>query len=187
MLFKHTTLAIATSLACYIPIAQAAEALPTLDVQYDCGDCQPTEKIKALIAGAYMDAADKQKRQLDEALPPLPLTITSYRSRGKARLLLDILAGADHITGKLQCKDQSYEVSDIAITVINGIESVAENIGRLAYQKVESCYASVPTEVPNTAAPITPAPNTAPIPNTEAVTQPLEVQSSTPTIETKGE
>ena len=50
-----------------------------------------------------------------------------------------MLAGADTITGIVNCNGVDKPISDMAVSAINGIESVARNVGKDAYQAVKTC------------------------------------------------
>lgn len=112
--------------------------LPMLDMQFNCGTCEQNVKIKALVEGSYLDQAELEKATIDEAVKST-LSVTHYRSRGKARFFIGALAGADNITGTVSCNGVDKQVSDTAISAINGIESVARNVGKAAYKAMREC------------------------------------------------
>lgn len=118
-----------------------APAIPMLSMTFNCGECEQNAKIKALVEGAYLDQAELEKAKVDES-KTAELTVTKYRSRGKARFFVGALAGADIITGTLDCNGEAKQVSDTAISAINGIESVARNVGKDAYKAVKECALS---------------------------------------------
>jgi hypothetical protein len=113
-------------------------SIPMLDIIFECSDCKPDPKMKALIYGAYVDQAELEKATIDYKTLST-LKITKFTSRGKARFFLGALAGRDHILGSLECHGRPVEVSDTAISAVNGIESVALNVGKDAYKSVLSC------------------------------------------------
>lgn len=115
--------------------------LPALNVIFDCGDCQPGEKIKGLIERAYAKEAKGHKLEIDGAVT-YTYKVSNYRSRGAARFLAGALAGADKISGVFECDGKSVEVSDTAISTFSGIESVAENVGEDAFAAAKKCMAS---------------------------------------------
>lgn len=115
-----------------------APAIPMLDMKFNCGDCEQNTKIKALVEGSYLDRAELEKASVDET-KKAELTVTHYRSRGKARFFIGALAGADNITGTVSCNGIDKQVSDTAISAVNGIESVARNVGKSAYQAMKAC------------------------------------------------
>lgn len=115
--------------------------LPMLEVKFECGECKEDRRIKLLIEGAYLDKADLEKAQIDE-IEPTYLKISKYRNRGKARFFVGILAGADNITSTIECNGVTTEISDTAVSAVNGIESVAENVGEDAYKIIKTCVLS---------------------------------------------
>lgn len=134
--------------------------LPTLSVVFDCGDCEPGAKVKALIESAYADQAKEQKVAIDSAVT-YTYKVSNYRSRGAARFLVGALSGADKIAGSFDCNGAAVEVSDMAITAFNGIESVAINVGEYAFVAAKKCVtettvAKLDVEVPVTAVTATP-------------------------------
>lgn len=112
--------------------------IPMLDMQFNCEDCEQDAKIKALVEGAYLDQAELEKAKVDETQTIIYM-VSKYRSRGKARFFVGMLAGAENITGMVNCDGVDKPISDIAISAINGIESVARNVGKDAYQAVKEC------------------------------------------------
>jgi hypothetical protein len=112
--------------------------IPMLDIVFDCGDCKPDPKMKALIYGSYIDEAELEKAAIDYKVLAT-LKITKFTSRGKARFFLGALAGRDHILGSLECNGKPIEISDTAISAVNGIESVALNVGKDAYRAALNC------------------------------------------------
>lgn len=119
----------------YVP---EGTVVPMLNMQFNCGDCEQNTKIKALVEGAYLDQAELEKAQVDEA-NKTEFSVTKYRSRGKARFFVGALAGADNITGVVSCNGVEKTVSDTAVSAVNGIESVARNVGKDAYKAMREC------------------------------------------------
>jgi hypothetical protein len=112
--------------------------IPMIDIIFECADCKPDPKMKALIYGAYVDQAELEKAAIDYKVLAT-LKITKFTSRGKARFFLGALAGRDHILGSLECGGNHIEVSDTAVSAVNGIESVALSVGKDAYRAVLNC------------------------------------------------
>lgn len=130
----------------YVPVGTV---IPMIEVKFNCGDCTADTKIKALIEGAYLDQAEKEHAKVNEDdANKIQLTVTHYRSRGKARFFVGMLAGADNIVGNLAYKGTTTEVSDTAVSAVSGIETVARNVGADAYQTLKK---SVLAEMPITA------------------------------------
>ena len=121
-----------------IDTVPADTVIPMLDMQFNCGTCEHDNKIKALVEGAYLDQAELEKASVNDANKTV-LNVTHFRSRGKARFFIGALAGADNITGSISCNGVNQPVSDTAISAINGIESVARNVGKDAYKVVKAC------------------------------------------------
>lgn len=115
--------------------------MPMLSMSFDCGDCKPDSKIKAIVEGTYLDFADKEKVTVDENAT-LAYHVDKFRTRGGLRFLVGALAGADKISGNIECNGNIVEVSDIALSAVNGIESVARNVGESAYRAAKQCVAS---------------------------------------------
>lgn len=115
--------------------------MPMLSMSFDCGDCKPDSKIKALVEGTYLDFADKEKVTID-ANVTLAYHVDKFRTRGGLRFLVGALAGADKISGNIECNGNNVEVSDIALSAVNGIESVARNVGESAYRAAKQCVAT---------------------------------------------
>jgi hypothetical protein len=133
-----------------VPIQQvvvtvpAGTVIPMLDMQFNCGTCEQDNKIKALVEGAYLDQLELEKATVDEVNKTV-LNVTHFRSRGKARFFIGALAGVDNITGTVSCNGAEHAISDTAISAINGIESVARNVGKDAYRAVKACVLGVST------------------------------------------
>lgn len=139
-----------------IETVPAGTVIPMLSLQFDCGSCEPDNKIKALVEGAYLDQVELEKATIDDGNKTV-LNVTHFRSRGKARFFIGALAGADNITGTISCNGVEHPVSDTAISAINGIESVARNVGKDAYKVVKTCVLGVSTADTNPAPIIAPA------------------------------
>jgi hypothetical protein len=127
----------------YVP---EGTVLPMLDMQFNCGTCKQDNKIKALVEGAYLDQAELEKAAIDD-INKTVLNVTHFRSRGKARFFIGALAGADNITGTVSCDGVDNVVRDTAISAINGIESVARNVGKDAYKAIKACVLGVSTDI----------------------------------------
>lgn len=112
--------------------------LPALSVVFDCGDCAQSAKIKGLIESAYVDQAKEQNVAIDGAAT-YTYKVSNYRSRGAARFFVGALSGADKIAGSFDCNGAAVELSDMAITAFNGIESVAINVGESAFVAAKKC------------------------------------------------
>ena len=119
----------------YVP---TGTVLPMLDMQFNCGDCEQNAKIKALVEGTYLDQAELEKAKVDDGQKTI-YQVSHFRSRGKARFFVGMLAGADNIMGTVSCNGVDKQISDTAISAINGIEAVARNVGKYAYQAVKTC------------------------------------------------
>ena len=128
-----------------IDTVSAGTIIPMLEMQFNCGSCEQDNKIKALVEGAYLDQADLEKATVNEVNKTV-LNVTHFRSRGKARFFIGALAGADNISGSISCNGVEHPVSDTAISAINGIESVARNVGKDAYKAVKACVLGKSTE-----------------------------------------
>jgi hypothetical protein len=121
-----------------IDFVPAGTVLPMLDMKFNCGTCEQNTKIKALVEGSYLDQAELEKATIDEAVKTT-FNVTHYRSRGKARFFVGILAGADNIAGTVNCNGVDKQISDTAMSAVNGIESVARNVGVSAYKAMREC------------------------------------------------
>lgn len=119
--------------------------IPMLNMQFDCGDCQQDNKIKALVEGSYIDQAELEKATIDET-KTIAYKVSHFRSRGKARFFIGALAGADNIAGTVSCNGDFHLVSDTAISAVNGIESVARNVGKDAYKAIKACVLGTTAE-----------------------------------------
>lgn len=109
---------------------------PALKIVFACGECNPNDSVEPLIQGAYLDAAKKAGLSVDET-DKVTFTITDYRERSTmARIIGGVLAGSDKIEGKLSWRDTQADVSDTAISTLNGIEAVARNVGEDALRKI---------------------------------------------------
>lgn len=128
-----------------IETVPAGTVIPMLEMQFNCGSCEQDNKIKELVEGAYLDQADLEKATVDEVNKTV-LNVTHFRSRGKARFFIGALAGADNISGSTSCNGVEHPVSDTAISAINGIESVARNVGKDAYKAIKACVLGKSTE-----------------------------------------
>ena len=127
-----------------IDTVPADTVIPMLDMQFNCGTCEQDNKIKALVEGAYLDQLELEKATIDNVNKTV-LNVTHFRSRGKARFFIGALAGADNISGSISCNGVEHPVSDTAISAINGIESVARNVGKDAYKALKACVLSAST------------------------------------------
>lgn len=128
-----------------IDTVPAGTIIPMLEMQFNCGTCEHDNKIKALVEGAFLDQADLEKATVDE-LNKTMLNVTHFRNRGKARFFIGALAGADNISGSISCNGVAHPVSDTAISAINGIESVARNVGKDAYKAIKACVLGTTAE-----------------------------------------
>ena len=120
--------------------------IPMLIMKFDCGNCISDNKIKALVEGAYMDQAELEKAKVDD-VNTVTFTVSKYRKRGGARFFLGALAGADNITGTVECNGVKKEVSDTAISAVNGIEAVARNVGKDAYKAMRNCVLGTGSDI----------------------------------------
>jgi hypothetical protein len=133
-----------TVIAPVIETVPNGTVIPMLDMHFNCGTCEQDNKIKALVEGAYLDQLELEKATIDDVNKTV-LNVTHFRSRGKARFFIGALAGADNITGSISCNGAEHAVIDTAISAINGIESVARNVGKDAYKAVKACVLGVST------------------------------------------
>lgn len=128
-----------------IDTVPAGTVIPMLEMQFNCGTCLQDNKIKALVEGAYLDQADLEKATIDET-KTVAYKVSHFRSRGKARFFIGALAGADNISGSISCNGVEHPVSDTAVSAINGIESVARNVGKDAYKAIKTCVLDTTAE-----------------------------------------
>ena len=120
--------------------------IPMLNLKFDCVNCVSDNKIKALVEGAYLDQAELEKAKVDD-VNVATYTVTKYRKRGGARFFIGALAGADNITGTVECNGVKKEVSDTAISAVNGIEAVARNVGKDAYKAMRNCVLGTGSDI----------------------------------------
>lgn len=120
--------------------ADAAKA-PHLHVTWNCGDCKPNDKVPPLIEAAYREAALKAGRALEEDEGPevVELAIVNFRQRPPAaRVLLGGFAGKDRLGVKVRYKGKELAVSDAAMNIAQGMNSLCESVGKQAFQALRS-------------------------------------------------
>ena len=133
-----TTATASTSAPAGAPAASAVVAdVPTLKVVLDCGACEVKPNIAGLIVENYTQAAAKAGAKV-AATNEATLTIKEYRARGDAaRFLVGIFAGRDEIKAVITYQGKTFAVEDYYSNAWQGIESVAKNIGEMAYGQLK--------------------------------------------------
>jgi hypothetical protein len=88
-----------------------------------------TDFINSLTAQATRDGIKVITAAGTDAVP-VTIHVDEYHARSTAaRLLIGALAGKDHIKATVTVGQSSFVVEDTARTAINGINTVAENVG----------------------------------------------------------
>ncbi len=111
--------------------------LPMLKVTVECGSCEVKPTIPALIVNSYNAAASKAGRRVS-VTDAASLSIKEYSARGDAaRFLAGAFAGKDEIKAVIVYQGKNYVVEDYYRNAWLGIETLAENIGGLAYMELK--------------------------------------------------
>lgn len=63
---------VAEAPAAEVPAAKAATTAPALELAFNCGECAPSDAVKAAIKQGYANAQAKAGKALDPWFPPLP-------------------------------------------------------------------------------------------------------------------
>ncbi|MDW3685313.1 hypothetical protein RA280_26920 [Cupriavidus sp. CV2] len=132
--------ALATGCASTAPTMDANRPISkSLQASVVKGVAKPTvvangHEIDPEVTQSLLDSFSKQATKagvkvLDTGLP-VTITVQEYSARPTAaRLLVGVLAGKDHIKADVALGDSKFVIEDTARTVVNGINSVAENVG----------------------------------------------------------
>ncbi len=111
--------------------------VPTLKVVLDCGACEVKPNIAGLVIDGYTQAAAKVGAKVSAA-NEATLTIKEYRARGDAaRFFVGIFAGRDEIKAVITYQGKTFMVEDYYSNAWQGIDSVAKNIGEMAYGQLK--------------------------------------------------
>jgi hypothetical protein len=114
-----------------------AVEVPTLKVALDCGTCEVKATIPSLVVEGYNQAAIKSGANVSAA-KEATLTIKEYIARGDAaRLLAGAFAGKDEIKAVITYQGKSFSVEDYYRNAWLGIDTLAKNIGEMAYDRLK--------------------------------------------------
>jgi uncharacterized protein YceK len=117
--------------------AISTSELPMLKVAFDCGACEVKSTIPTLIVESYNAAAAKAGRKVS-ATKEANLTIKEYTARNDAaRFLVGAFAGKDEIKAVVTYQDKTYSVEDYYRNAWLGIDTLAKNIGEMAYDDLK--------------------------------------------------
>jgi len=104
----------------------AGIATPTIDANGH--DMDP--EVAKLFLDAFAQQAAKDGVRIVANGVPVKITVEEYNARSTAaRLLLGVLVSGDHIKASVNVGVSSFVVEDSAKTTINGIGTVAKNVG----------------------------------------------------------
>ncbi|WP_321881537.1 hypothetical protein [Paraburkholderia bannensis] len=89
-----------------------------------------TPEVQDALLKSFNDQAAKDGLKVVDGGTPVTVTIDEYRARSTAaRWLVGALAGNDHIRAQVTVGEPVFVIEDSAITVVNGINDVAGNVG----------------------------------------------------------
>ena len=118
-----------------------AAGVPALEIEWNCGNCKPNDKVPALIQSAYAAAAGASHVGVVDA-DAVHVTITEFRQRNPAmRSLFGVMAGKDSMAVKLSWHGKQATAREYEANAFHGMNAIAESVGKQTFRAVEKFVA----------------------------------------------
>jgi len=115
--------------------------VPALEIEWNCGDCKPNEKVPPLIQSAYSAAAGAQHVGVVDG-DKVHVSITEFRQRNPAlRSLFGVMAGKDSMAVTLTWHGKQATAREYEANAFHGMNAIAESVGKQAFRAVQKFVA----------------------------------------------
>ena len=127
----------AASASAPVPSAASSDGVPELQIEWDCNECKPNEKVPPLIQSGYAGAAGAGKISIVDG-DKVRVKITEYHQRNPAlRSLFGFMAGKDEMTVSVSWHGRQATAHDYAANAFQGMNSIAESVGKKTFAAVQ--------------------------------------------------
>jgi len=131
----------AVSSSAPVPSAASSVGVPALQIEWNCNECKPSEKIPALIQSGYANAAGAGKVSIGDG-DKARVQITVFHQRNPAlRSLFGAMAGKDEMSVSVSWHGKQASVRDYAANAFQGMNSIAESVGKKTFAAVQKFVA----------------------------------------------
>jgi hypothetical protein len=117
-----------------------ANAVPRLNIVWNCDDCQRNDKVIPLMLQAYREAASKQKRTVSDAETADVFIVDFHQRKPGLRAMFGIMAGKDRLGVKIRFRGQILEASDYSANAWFGMDSLCESVGKRTLKQIRTVY-----------------------------------------------
>ena len=122
--------------------AAGSTGVPDLQIDWDCGDCKPNEKVPPLIQAGYAHAASKGHVDVGDG-DKVVVKITDFRQRNPAlRSLFGVMAGIDKLTVSISWHGKQATAHETSANALQGMNSLSESVGKQTFAAVQKLVAA---------------------------------------------
>ena len=114
----------------------AARQVPRLTLRWDCGDCEPNDKVFPLVEQTYASNATAKGYAVSEA-ETAEIVVTKYRQRPPAvRVMFGFMAGKDILEARVSFRGTDFTAGDYSANSMHGMNSLCETLAEQTLDKV---------------------------------------------------
>ena len=113
-------------------------AVPGLNIVWNCDDCVRNDKVIPLILQSYREAATKQGKTVSDA-ETADVFIVDFRQRKPGmRAAFGIMAGKDRLGVKIRFRGRILEASDYSANAWFGMNSLCESVAKGTLKQIRT-------------------------------------------------
>jgi hypothetical protein len=113
-----------------------ADAVPKLNIRWDCGGCKVNDKVIPLLVEDYRLEAAKHKKTVSDT-HSVEARIHDFRQRNPGnRVMFGVMAGKDRLGLTLSYNDRELRVSDYSANAFEGMNALCESVAKKAYAAI---------------------------------------------------
>ncbi len=110
--------------------------VPRLTLRWDCGDCEPNDKVFPLIEKTYADKAAAKGYTVSDA-ETADIVVTKYRQRPPAtRVLFGFMAGKDILETRVTFRGTDFSAGDYSANAMQGMNFLCETVAQQSLDKL---------------------------------------------------
>ncbi len=118
------------------PATLSERQVPRVTLRWDCGDCEPNEKVFPLIEKTYADKA-AAKGYAVSGTETAEIVVTKYRQRPPAtRVLFGFMAGKDILETRVTFRGTDFSAGDYSANVMQGMNFLCETVAQQTLDKL---------------------------------------------------
>lgn len=116
--------------------AMGPKQVPSLAIDWQCGDCFKNPRVATLILAGYTRQAYQQGYTVSNAETATVTIVDISKRPVAARIAFGRLSGKDRLGAKINFRGQNFDVESESMKGYSGIDSVSQQLGQRAFTQL---------------------------------------------------